>query len=592
MNESRLADGARLRARVEIASDLAGVLVSPPEPGAREVLRRTLSEAGTSPRAHAGGFRIPADRFPELLDASAEISLSWDAGAERFVRNRLGLSARHDAALAALRRLLAGGRETAAAALADIAGLEGLDDHQVVNVAAMTIPGAPGLCILDEQGTGKTVVTIFGFDALVSGKEVDFLLIVAPKSMVPEWVRDFARFKGDLYDVGTMVGGRREKLAALAARHDVLVTNYETAVDMEDELTAHLRLHRGRAMLVVDESFLAKNFDAARTRAIRRLREECDRAYVLCGTPAPNSPHDVIEQFNIADLGAAFGGVSIPKDRAAALPAVKQVLEARGLYVRHRKREVLPDLPGRRYTRVPLRLQPQQRRAYEAALNDLIVDLTYTGDQDFARRIPSILARRSALLQICASPSSVIPGYSETPAKLQALDEILEDAIARRGEKVVVWSFFTDSVDAIVRRYARFSPVRYDGTVTDVTARGEAVRRFQEDDVTMLFVGNPAAAGAGLTLHRARIAVYESLSSQAAHFLQSLDRIHRRGQSRDVEYIFLVCDGSIEMQEYERIAAKEAASRNLLADGGEAPPTREVFLREALDLQRLLGEAP
>ena len=38
--------------------------------------------------------------------------------------------------------------------------------------------------------------------------------------------------------------------------------------------------------------------------------------------------------------------------------------------------------------------------------------------------------------------------------------------------------------------------------------------------MTMIFLGNPAAAGAGLTLHRARIAIYESFSNQAAHFIR------------------------------------------------------------------------
>ena len=55
------------------------------------------------------------------------------------------------------------------------------------------------------------------------------------------------------------------------------------------------------------------------------------------------------------------------------------------------------------------------------------------------------------------------------------------------------------------------------------------MRKFQEDSRTMLFVANPAAAGAGLTLHKSHIAIYESMSNQAAHYLQSLDRIHRRG---------------------------------------------------------------
>jgi len=110
-------------------------------------------------------------------------------------------------------------------------------------------------------------------------------------------------------------------------------------------------------------------------------------------------------------------------------------------------------------------------------------------------------------------------------------------------------------------RFARFSPVRFDGKVADPHVRREAVRRFQDDDKTMLFVGNLAAAAAGLTLHRARYAIYESLSNQGAHYFQSLDRIHRRGQKREVEYIVLLCDRTIEQSEYDRLMVKSACLR-------------------------------
>ena len=98
----------------------------------------------------------------------------------------------------------------------------------------------------------------------------------------------------------------------------------------------------------------------------------------------------------------------------------------------------------------------------------------------------------------------------------------------------MVWSFYRSSLDRIAQRYSSYGVARIDGSVTSSADRRDAVKSFQEDDETMLFLGNPAAAGAGLTLHRSRVAIYESLSNQAAHYLQSLDRIHRRGQNREV----------------------------------------------------------
>jgi SNF2 family DNA or RNA helicase len=168
------------------------------------------------------------------------------------------------------------------------------------------------------------------------------------------------------------------------------------------------------------------------------------------------------------------------------------------------------------------------------------------------------------------------------------LDCLLENLVAKKGEKVVIWSFYTSSLNAIVSRYGHFNPVRYDGSITDVGVRREAVRRFQEDDTTMLFVGNPAAAGAGLTLHRARFAIYESMSNQTAHYLQSLDRIHRRGQARQVEYLILLCDRTIEIPEYERLREKERVARELFRDQVDQPITRETMLAEAMAASQLL----
>jgi SNF2 family DNA or RNA helicase len=171
---------------------------------------------------------------------------------------------------------------------------------------------------------------------------------------------------------------------------------------------------------------------------------------------------------------------------------------------------------------------------------------------------------------------------------LAALDGILEDLVHVRREKVVLWSFYRASLERLARRYKRYGLVRIDGSVVDRNERREAVRSFQEDDRTMIFLGNPAAAGAGLTLHRSRVAVYESLSNQAAHYLQSLDRIHRRGQKLDVEYVTLLCRDSIEELEYQRLLTKSQVQAELLGDPSEPRQNRQVFLSDLLAAKELL----
>jgi SNF2 family DNA or RNA helicase len=193
-----------------------------------------------------------------------------------------------------------------------------------------------------------------------------------------------------------------------------------------------------------------------------------------------------------------------------------------------------------------------------------------------------------ALFEICSHPAQVIASYSAVPGKLAALDQLIEELVGRKKEKVVIWSFFRYSLDQIMQRYARYNPVRIDGTIAATKARAEAISKFQEDDATMLFIGNPAAAGAGITLTRARFAIYESFSIQVAHYLQSLDRIHRRGQERDVTYYLLLCQNSIEEDEYERLVQKELAARDLFRDDDPRPVTRDVFLGELMSALRKL----
>lgn len=582
----------RITADVRLSNLLDRLVITPRQSTDYHTLSGVLKDALPGVRVHrsAEGVSIAAQDVNALLNSEVVTDFRWSAEAKLFVENRIRVRQVHQQLYEQVSRIRFGGRDVANNYLTEIEGLDVLDDHQWVNVAAMTIPEGYGLCVFDEQGAGKTVTLIFAFDVLVERDEVDFALIVAPKSMVPEWPRDFLRFKGDLYKIELISGTHKQKRIAIGSGADVLVTNFETAASMEEELRALLRSYQGRAMLVVDESFYIKNLDTKRTQALRRLREWCGRAFVLCGTPAPNAPQDLIQQFNIVDFGITFDGVNIPDDRAEGLPIVQQAIEKRGLFIRHLKTDVLPDLPVKSFNRVFVPLQPEQKRVYAAALRNLILDLRSTDDETFQRKLTSFLARRSALIQICSNPASIVQGYTEIPAKLHALDSILEEFIIRKGEKVILWSFYTASLSAIFTRYSYFNPVRYDGTVSDVAERREAVRKFQEDDETMLFVANPAAAGAGLTLHRARLAIYESMSNQAAHYLQSLDRIHRRGQTRDVEYLILLCDNTIEIEEYERLTRKERAAQALLGDQVEEPITRETMLREAIAVSQLLEE--
>ena len=568
------AAGALLRFLPQRGADLSGLLSQ---------LRARIGVGAV--RRDGVGLIAPARALGWLLDSgeAEALNVRLDASAARSLDVRQRAAAVHEDYRHHVIALRDGGTHTARTELDATPtnqDLDQLDDHQVVNVAAMTAPEGYGMLLFDEQGAGKTVSVIYAFDRLVDLNLIDLMVVIAPKSMVGEWASAIEQFMGDTYSVEIIEGGAAERARKVDSGADVIVLNYEAVASIRDPLVRRLRRNPDRGLIVVDESFAVKNPQARRTQDLESIRDWFARAWLLCGTPAPNTAHDVVAQVSMVDFGATFAGVNIPKDRAQAVPVVRQALNDRAIYLRNLKVDVLPDLPDRSFTRLTVPLAPVQAQLYDAALGQLIEEIEALDDKQFLKQLGTYLARRMALLRITSNPAGVFDQYDELPAKLGALDELVARFVERDGEKLVIWSCFTASLDAIVRRYVPFGAVRYDGAVTSIAERRESVRSFQNDPDTRIFVANPAAAGAGLTLHAARYAVYESFTNQAAQYLQSLDRIHRRGQSREVEYFVLLAEGTIEPTEFDGLVRKEERARELLSDVVPEPVTRTQFLDE------------
>lgn len=533
-----------------------------------DVPRATFRRRGRSVSMSIADAATLLDEVGMLLD--------WDPDARLAVEGRRRVASAHASVMRSVRCV----RSAAVGELRDnlrsnLDWVDTLDGHQVRNVSIMTIRDGWGACVFDEQGTGKTPTTLAAFDVLVDRDEADVLFVVAPKSMVGEWVNEVRTFTAGRYRAVQLAGTTREKVRTLHSRAEVIVTNYETVVTMLATLKPFCG--EARVVLAVDESFNVKNPSAVRTDAVRTLRDHCARAFVLCGTPAPNRASDIVAQADLVDHGYAF---AMPYN-ADDPDEIRSVLQSRVVYTRNLKRAVLPDLPNRTFTEVRIDLAPEQRKAYAAALNDLIIDLSDCADAEFGRRLNSYLERRSALIRLCSNPFPLIAGYNETPSKLATLDDLVPRLLADPAEKIVIWSFYRHSLRTLVERYSSFGVVHIDGDVSSDDRRS-AVSRFQAERGPRIFVGNPAAAGAGITLHRARTAIYESLSNQAAHYLQSLDRIHRRGQERPVEYVALVAAGTIEEDEYSRLRTKAQSQADLLGDPIDERITRSVLLAELL----------
>jgi len=110
-----------------------------------------------------------------------------------------------------------------------------------------------------------------------------------------------------------------------------------------------------------------------------------------------------------------------------------------------------------------------------------------------------------------------------------------------QNRKVVIWTIFQSTIESMVDVASDLSPVFINGTVEsgsadDPTTREGKIRLFHENPDCGLLVANPAACSEGISLHTVcHEAIYLDRGYNAAHYLQSIDRIHRLGLAPTIE---------------------------------------------------------
>jgi SNF2 family DNA or RNA helicase len=457
-----------------------------------------------------------------------------------------------------------------------------LDIPQKYAVDAMVTKNLLGMCLFDEQGSGKTVMTIASFDILKEIDIIDSMIIICPKSMIQGWEEDIKKFLGNKYKTLIPTQNLGNKRDSLSNEYDILILNYES---LESILVPLLAIcSTNNTLLVIDESYYAKNKASIRSGNAVKLRDHCVRCFVLCGTPAPNSPYDLINQFNLADKGYTFSTFKSVGDEKKDKVIISDLINNRGTYIRRLKKDVFTSIPKKAFQIINIELKGYQKYLYEKAKKELELQLRTFDNRTFKKNLSTYFQKRSALLQICSIPKNIDPNYSETPSKYPYLDNLLGNLLLQ-GRKVIIWTYYKESVKELLSRYAKYKPLHIDGGST-MSERQDSIKYFQESDEYLLLIANPGAAGAGITLHASYDAIYFSYTNQAAHYLQSLDRIHRRGQkSKTVNYYLFVCNNTIEENEVIRLRARELQQHELLGDTIVWPSSLDEALSELSGVQ-------
>ena len=82
--------------------------------------------------------------------------------------------------------------------------------------------------------------------------------------------------------------------------------------------------------------------------------------------------------------------------------------------------------------------------------------------------------------------------------------------------------------------------------LTPQDERQDNIRKFQNDEECRFLVGTPQTGGYGITLTQANTVIYYSNGYDLEKRLQSEDRAHRIGQNKNVTYIDIIAEDTVD----------------------------------------------
>jgi len=218
----------------------------------------------------------------------------------------------------------------------------------------------------------------------------------------------------------------------------------------------------------------------------------------------------------------------------------------RPFLMRRLKQEVLADLPGKREQSLYAAMTPEQEAVYAQLLQTLrahVGEALAQGSLPRARmQVLSILLK---LRQVCCHPKLLLPDYEGTSGKLELLVQTVQQAVAGQ-RRMLIFSQFVGMLQIIRRRLSRegVKTLYLDGS-TKPQARQELCDRFNGGE-GQVFLISLKAGGTGLNLTGADLVIHYDPWWNPAVEDQATDRAHRIGQTRDVDVLRLIAQGTIE----------------------------------------------
>ena len=452
----------------------------------------------------------------------------------------------------------------------------------------------PGAATFSVPGAGKTTEALAFF--FVNATDIDRLLVVAPKNAFSAWDEQLDACMGENYGKFVRLrGGEAAIQIDLRTNPRFMLITYDQLSRVKNTIVP--LLSSGNIYMFLDESHRIKGGkQIKRADAILEMAHLPKRKLIMSGTPMPQSPKDMVSQFSFL----------YPTKDVTDTTVIDLI---QPIFVRTTKGQLgIPKL-DHRVVHVPMtQLQREIYKTLKSEVRRQLNPVLSDSSRYELRRIGKCVMK---VMEFVSNPSLLSNDMDyafdrRVGALLLESDGPKIDYVCRRarqlaaeGKKVLIWSSFVQNVELIALRLSDLGAEFIHGGVdagdeSDFDTREGKIKRFHTDDTCKVLVANPAACSEGISLHKVcQYAIYLDRSFNAAHYMQSEDRIHRLGLSPDAkpQIEFVECEDSIDQVVRTRLELKVKTMAQALEDSSLSVEISSVdYDEEAEDYDSLTAD--
>lgn len=442
---------------------------------------------------------------------------------------------------------------------------EGLDLYPFQKVAVAFAEASGGKCLIgDEMGIGKTISAI-GYAAINPNDRP--MVIVCPANVKFNWKNELNKWLPD-EDVQVINKGKDE------VKHtDIVVINYDLMHKKQTELMCI-----APRLVVLDEVHYLKNSGSKdkpvkRTVATLAIAKSSPKVIALSGTAISSRPKEFFNTLNLMrpEQFSSFwnfaqrycdpwhNGWSWNFDGASHVKELNE--RTRDLCIRRLKKEVLPELPPKTRSFLPIHLTKSQREEYDLSQEewDRRINDHYLNSEPLPPGM--MLNMLSDLRHIC--------GRTKIPFATDWIAEYHQQT----GKPIVVFAHHRDVISGLVKQLnavKQYQSMNVDTITGSVSSqnRQNIVDNFQKGEIDVL-ICNTIAAKEGITLTAADTVLFIEREWVPTDEEQAEDRVYRIGQeSQHVHAVYLSIAGTVD-EHFDRVVESKRQVVKAVLDGGD-----------------------